>query len=154
MGLLTAGAPLDWATTKKHAAFVRREGVRQFIRQYHKLSKASGAALYWGDEIEYTLVHVDPKTKRVGLLLMSTELLPYLQWKENHLPSCVSFNFFIVFKYKMKGGVYLVIFSGLCAVVINHNLLMNYVSERCALAIGVVFSTESLYQLFKNDPFH
>ncbi len=89
MGLLTAGAPLNWSETKKHAAYVRREGVRQFIRQYHKLSKSTGAALYWGDEIEYTLVHINPKTKEVGLLLMSAELLPYLQWEENRLPAYV-----------------------------------------------------------------
>uniref|UniRef100_A0A5K3FRA7 Glutamate--cysteine ligase n=1 Tax=Mesocestoides corti TaxID=53468 RepID=A0A5K3FRA7_MESCO len=87
MGLLTSGVPLSWADTKKYSTFVRRQGVRQFIRQYHKLSKATGAALYFGDEIEYTLIHVDPKTREARLLLIASELIPYLQWEENKLPT-------------------------------------------------------------------
>lgn len=86
MVLKTSGEPLSWVETKKHADYVRREGIRQFIRQYHKLSKASGAALYFGDEIEYTLIHVDPKTKAAKLLLIASELVPYMQWEENKLP--------------------------------------------------------------------
>ncbi|VDO04651.1 unnamed protein product [Rodentolepis nana] len=86
MVLMTSGEALSWKETKKHADTVRREGIRQFIRQYHKLAKASGAALYFGDEIEYTLIHVDPKTKNAKLLLIASELVPYMQWDENKLP--------------------------------------------------------------------
>nr|CDS33987.1 glutamate cysteine ligase catalytic subunit [Hymenolepis microstoma] len=86
MVLKTSGEALSWAETKKHADIVRREGIRQFIRQYHKLAKASGAALYFGDEIEYTLIRVDPKTKDAKLLLIASELVPYMQWDENKLP--------------------------------------------------------------------
>ncbi|VDM33799.1 unnamed protein product [Hydatigera taeniaeformis] len=86
MVLMTSGVPLSWSETKKYAPFVRREGIRQFIRQYHKLSKSTGAALYFGDEIEYTLVHIDPKTKAARVLLIASELIPYMQWEENKLP--------------------------------------------------------------------
>ncbi|VDN29955.1 unnamed protein product, partial [Dibothriocephalus latus] len=55
MGLLTVGVPLSWAETKKHADFVRREGAKQFVRLWRKHLNSTGAALYWGDEIEYTL---------------------------------------------------------------------------------------------------
>lgn len=87
MGLLTIGEPLSWEETKKHAQYVREQGVKQFIRQYHKFSKSTGAALFWGDEIEYTLMRIDPVTKEATLLLMAAELLPYLQWEETHAPS-------------------------------------------------------------------
>ncbi|BHF59990.1 hypothetical protein SprV_0100295100 [Sparganum proliferum] len=86
MGLLTAGAPLSWAETKSHADFVRREGVKQFVRLWRKHLNSTGAALFWGDEIEYTLVRIDPETKEASLLLMAAELLPYLQWEETHSP--------------------------------------------------------------------
>lgn len=87
MGLLTSGEPLSWTETKKYASLVRREGIRQFIRQYHRFSKSTGAALYFGDEIEYTLIHIDPVTKKVQLLLIAPELIPYMQWEENKFPS-------------------------------------------------------------------
>ncbi|KAL5112948.1 Glutamate--cysteine ligase catalytic subunit [Taenia crassiceps] len=86
MVLMTSGVPLSWSETKKYASVVRREGIRQFIRQYHKLSKSTGAALYFGDEIEYTLIHIDPKTKDARVLLIASELIPYMQWEENKLP--------------------------------------------------------------------
>lgn len=89
MVLKTFGEPLSWTETKKYADYVRREGIRQFIRQYHKLAKASGAALCFGDEIEYTLIHVDPETKDAKLLLIASELIPYMQWEEHKLPPYV-----------------------------------------------------------------
>ncbi|KAM3173028.1 hypothetical protein ACTXT7_013332 [Hymenolepis weldensis] len=85
MVLKTSGVPLSWTETKKYVDYVRREGIKQFIRQYHKLANASGAALCFGDEIEYTLIHVDPKTKDAKLLLIASELVPYMQWEEHKL---------------------------------------------------------------------
>ncbi|GAB1597714.1 glutamate--cysteine ligase catalytic subunit-like [Argonauta hians] len=82
MGLLSEGAPLSWEETKSYADHVRKHGVKQFINQYRKLKGRQKDVLYWGDEVEYTLIHFDHENEKVQLHLRSTELLEILQNKE------------------------------------------------------------------------
>lgn len=53
MGLLTEGVctPLSWKETKKHADFVKKQGIRQFINMYHRHKFRNNDSLKWGDEV-------------------------------------------------------------------------------------------------------
>ncbi|KAH8860246.1 Glutamate--cysteine ligase catalytic subunit [Schistosoma japonicum] len=84
MGLLTVGSPLNWPETKKNAAFIREQGIKEFLLLYHKLNSRLKHTLKWGDEIEYTLVHIDPLTGSAQLYLGATELLKSIKEKENN----------------------------------------------------------------------
>eukprot|EP00112_Aurelia_sp_Birch-Aquarium-sp1_P022008 Seg607.1 transcript_id=Seg607.1/GoldUCD/mRNA.D3Y31 product="hypothetical protein" protein_id=Seg607.1/GoldUCD/D3Y31 len=86
MGLLSLGTPLDWDETKKWAAHIKRNGILQFIHQYHKVKERTNDVLKWGDEIEYSLVYIDHENKSARLLLKAAELLDPLQVEENENP--------------------------------------------------------------------
>lgn len=51
MGLLIEGAPLSWEEAKKHADYIRKHGIQQFINLYHKLKERKNDELKWGDEV-------------------------------------------------------------------------------------------------------
>ena len=52
MGLLTEGDTLlSWADTKKHADFVRRIGVQQFIAAFKRGLGRKEDTFKWGDEV-------------------------------------------------------------------------------------------------------
>ncbi|CAH8608017.1 unnamed protein product [Dicrocoelium dendriticum] len=78
MGLLTFGTPLAWSETKKHAAYIQTEGIKQFIYLYETLNSTMKHTLKWGDEIEYTLLRLDPVSGKVHLFLGASELLKQL----------------------------------------------------------------------------
>ena len=73
MGLLSEGQPLSWEETNALADHVRKHGVQQFIHLNRKLENRKGDVLKWGDEVEYVLVKMDPKTKSAKLLLKADE---------------------------------------------------------------------------------
>lgn len=81
MGLLSQGSPLSWEETKKHADYVRRHGIRQFLNIYHRVKERQRDVLKWGDEVEYMLVAFDHENKKVRLVLKGEELLEILQDK-------------------------------------------------------------------------
>lgn len=82
MGLLTVGTLLNWQETKKDADLVREKGIKQFINLYNGLKDKKGDCLKWGDEVEFTMVKFDHKTKKCYLLLKAHELLPVLNGPE------------------------------------------------------------------------
>lgn len=51
MGLLTEGSPLTWEETEKYADHVRKHGIIQFIKLYHRLKDRQNDCLKWGDEV-------------------------------------------------------------------------------------------------------
>ena len=59
MGLLAMGSPLSWDETKKHADYVRKHGIIQFLHIYHRLKNRQNDILKWGDEVSLcaTVVH-------------------------------------------------------------------------------------------------
>uniref|UniRef100_A0A095C585 Glutamate--cysteine ligase n=1 Tax=Schistosoma haematobium TaxID=6185 RepID=A0A095C585_SCHHA len=85
MGLLTVGSPLDWPETKKVALFIREQGIKQFLSLYHKLNSRMKHTLKWGDEIEYTLVRIDPSTHAAQLYLGASELLKLINEKKSDI---------------------------------------------------------------------
>lgn len=85
MGLLTVGSPLNWPETKKVALFIREQGIKQFLSLYHKLNSRMKHTLKWGDEIEYTLVRIDPSTHAAQLYLGASELLKLINEKKSDI---------------------------------------------------------------------
>lgn len=83
MGLLSDGVPLTWPETKKLADHVRIHGAKQFVNLYNRLKDRHGDVLRWGDEVEYMIVKMDPKTKTARVSLRAKELLQELQKDEN-----------------------------------------------------------------------
>ncbi|KAF5402329.1 Glutamate--cysteine ligase catalytic subunit [Paragonimus heterotremus] len=78
MGLLTSGTALTWSETKKHARYIQTEGIKQFVYLHRTLNSRMKHTLKWGDEIEYTLVRLNPVTRDVQLFLGASELLQKL----------------------------------------------------------------------------
>ncbi|CAL1548977.1 unnamed protein product, partial [Lymnaea stagnalis] len=78
MGLLTQGTPLSWEDTKKWADHVRKHGIKQFLAQYKKLMSRKKDVLYWGDEIEYTLIKFDHTNRKVYVALKAQDILTRL----------------------------------------------------------------------------
>ncbi|GFR19188.1 glutamate--cysteine ligase catalytic subunit [Trichonephila clavata] len=82
MGLLSEGSPLSWEETKKYADHVRRHGIVQFIKLYHRLKDRQNDCLKWGDEIEYMIIKLDHANQTARVCLKAEKLLPVLQEKE------------------------------------------------------------------------
>nr|AFP33287.1 gamma-glutamylcysteine synthetase [Dugesia japonica] len=75
MGLLTVGTPLSWEETKNSRKYIKENGIIQFINHYKKVKDRNNDQLFWGDEIEYTLVEFDHKQEKVYVLLKASEVL-------------------------------------------------------------------------------
>ena len=82
MGLLSVGTRLTWPQTKEQSELIRQKGIKQFINLYNKLRDRNSDCLKWGDEVEFTLVKFDHKSKKCQLLLKANELLPTLNGPE------------------------------------------------------------------------
>ncbi|GFS80159.1 glutamate--cysteine ligase catalytic subunit [Nephila pilipes] len=89
MGLLTEGSPLSWEETKKYADHVRRHGIVQFIKLYHRLKDRQNDCLKWGDEVEYMVIKFDHSNQTAKVCLKAEKLLSILQEKEKENPGDV-----------------------------------------------------------------
>mmetsp|Transcript_7946 Transcript_7946/g.12744 ORF Transcript_7946/g.12744 Transcript_7946/m.12744 type:complete len:782 (-) Transcript_7946:725-3070(-) len=78
MGLLTLGTPLAWEDSLKHLEHVKRHGVAQFIATYERIKDRHNDVLLWGEEVEYTLINLDPDRKVARLSLRAPEILAKL----------------------------------------------------------------------------
>ena len=91
-GLLKVGVPKKWEDSKRNLGYIRNAGVRQFISTYNRVKDLRGDELLWGDEIEYGVFHIDPKTKKVRLSLRGKEVSqPIIQWMGVSVVSFVRF---------------------------------------------------------------
>lgn len=87
MGLLTFdGENLPFSEIKKHADYIKRHGIIQFINTYNRVKNRTYDTLKWGDEVEYQMVSMDHAKKSVKLLLKASDILPILQEEENQNP--------------------------------------------------------------------
>ncbi|KAK4526899.1 hypothetical protein GAYE_SCF29G4817 [Galdieria yellowstonensis] len=84
MGLLSTGHPLTWKESKPYIRQVKRKGIQQFIHLYHATRNRKDDCLRWGDEVEYTVLHVDKAKHKITLSLRAPEILAELQ-KQEHL---------------------------------------------------------------------
>ena len=70
MGLLTAGKPLSWEDSLKFVDYIKDHGIEQFINIYNQYKNNTNDPPFWGDEIEYILVHLpenNPNTVQLSL---------------------------------------------------------------------------------------
>ena len=74
MGLLSQGKPLTWAEIEEYIAHVKEHGVTQFINLYNKIKVRQNDNLFWGDEIECTVVRFDHENKTVANIKTSSIL--------------------------------------------------------------------------------
>ncbi|GJQ14556.1 hypothetical protein GpartN1_g6347.t1 [Galdieria partita] len=84
MGLLSTGHPLSWKASQPYIREVKRKGIRQFIHVYRATRNREDDCLRWGDEVEYTVLHVDKSRHKISLSLRAPEILEELQ-KQEHL---------------------------------------------------------------------
>jgi len=82
MGLLSLGTPLPWSEAFKHADHVRKHGIIQFLNTWKKEKTHRRTNLLWGDEIEYTVVHMNKENHKARLSLHAAEVLHQLQEDE------------------------------------------------------------------------
>ncbi|XP_023932288.1 glutamate--cysteine ligase catalytic subunit-like [Lingula anatina] len=87
MGLLSEGTPLSWEETKAKADHVREHGITQFINLWKRHKDVKKDCLLWGDEVEYTLVHLDHENEKSSLLLKGDKVLHVLQQQERENPA-------------------------------------------------------------------
>lgn len=75
MGLLSLGTPLDWHQSKKYNDHVRNNGIEQLINIFRQHSQRDHDHFYWGDEVEYMLVDIDPEHKTARLAIDKDSVL-------------------------------------------------------------------------------
>lgn len=82
MGLLATGTPLSWPDVKKSASHVRDWGIQQLLANFNRAKGKEHDALLWGDEIEYLVVCLDDKNRKVRLSLRQADILRALAENE------------------------------------------------------------------------
>lgn len=82
MGLLKVGTPLKWGDSLEHCRYVREHGIHQFVATYRRLQHLENDRLFYGDEIEYSLLKVDEANKTVKLSLRGPEAMESLRKSE------------------------------------------------------------------------
>ncbi|CAM9306203.1 unnamed protein product [Chrysoparadoxa australica] len=81
-GLLKVGTPLPWNQALPYLSYVREHGVLQFLFTYQEVKHIKNNELLWGDEVEYSLIKVDHKQKKVSLALRAPDLQAKLKKRE------------------------------------------------------------------------
>ena len=70
MGLLSQlGETLSYEDSKKLFQEIKQKGLIQFLKLYHKfhLKKLANPPVLWGDEIEFHIINLNPKTKEAKI---------------------------------------------------------------------------------------
>lgn len=78
MGVLTDGTPLSWEEITSVCEVFRSYALSQLVCIYQKFKDRQGDPFFWGDELEFSLIHFDRTNRRVQLLLKAHDLLPRL----------------------------------------------------------------------------
>lgn len=75
MGLLSLGTPLDWEISRKHNEHIRANGIVQLQNIFRQHKSRQNDHFYWGDEVEYMLVHIDEEERRARLAIDKDHIL-------------------------------------------------------------------------------
>ena len=67
--LIDTSSTLPFSEVQQLSAFIKENGILQFLHLYKKFHNISQSKIFWGDEIEMHLVHIDPTTNHVKLQL-------------------------------------------------------------------------------------
>lgn len=78
MGLLALGTPLEFLESRNQNENVRKNGIEQLLYIFQAASKRDNDPLYWGDEVEYTMVDFDDKRHNAMLDVTHDEVLTVL----------------------------------------------------------------------------
>eukprot|EP01094_Clydonella_sp_ATCC50884_P029923 TRINITY_DN9560_c0_g1_i2.p1 TRINITY_DN9560_c0_g1~~TRINITY_DN9560_c0_g1_i2.p1 ORF type:complete len:541 (+),score=143.04 TRINITY_DN9560_c0_g1_i2:242-1864(+) len=79
MGFLADGEAMKWAEASKHADYIRKHGIKQFLHLYRRLKSRCNDTFLWGDEVEYIVCKKDEDKKQVRLKLNAHEMLGELE---------------------------------------------------------------------------
>jgi len=82
MGLLKVGTPLHWDDMLEHCNYIRHHGVLQFLATYRRMQHLENDPFFYGDELEYSLLKLDSKNKKVRLSLRGSEVMEKLRKQE------------------------------------------------------------------------
>lgn len=83
MGLLKAGKPLTWEESVKHSEYIRKHGVAQFLTTYRRAQGIKEDPLYFGDEVEHALLHLDPLRREARISLRGIAVMEALRASES-----------------------------------------------------------------------
>lgn len=67
MGFLEVGAPLTWAENELLREQIKRDGLTQLLHIYNINRAREDTDLKWGDEVEFTLVHLDHESRKASI---------------------------------------------------------------------------------------
>ncbi|KAJ5794355.1 Glutamate-cysteine ligase catalytic subunit [Penicillium paradoxum] len=81
MGLPVQGPSIGWPETEQAAPNVRRWATEQLLHLWRKQRYRSDNVASWGDEIEYSLIDLNPNAERATLLLDQERVIR--QWQES-----------------------------------------------------------------------
>jgi glutamate--cysteine ligase catalytic subunit len=82
MGFISDGTTLTWQEAQQHIEYVKKHGILQFLNIYRRTKNRANDRLFWGDEIEYIIAHVDHEKKVVQVDLRAHDVLEDLMTEE------------------------------------------------------------------------
>eukprot|EP01127_Copromyxa_protea_P000678 TRINITY_DN10581_c0_g1_i1.p1 TRINITY_DN10581_c0_g1~~TRINITY_DN10581_c0_g1_i1.p1 ORF type:complete len:614 (-),score=139.19 TRINITY_DN10581_c0_g1_i1:23-1864(-) len=86
MGFLGEGNTLTWEEVEKIVPYIKEHGVLQFIEIWKKMQEDPTRPHLWGDEVEFTVVHLNHEEKTVHLNLKTVEILHQLEKEAAETP--------------------------------------------------------------------
>jgi len=88
MGFLTTGSTFTWEeAVDSPVEYVRKHGILQFLAIYEKNAGRTNDLFLFGDEIEYTVLHVDDTNNQTRLALRGHEIIDQLTVMEQQKPA-------------------------------------------------------------------
>eukprot|EP01102_Stenamoeba_stenopodia_P011556 TRINITY_DN3564_c0_g1_i1.p1 TRINITY_DN3564_c0_g1~~TRINITY_DN3564_c0_g1_i1.p1 ORF type:complete len:620 (+),score=148.40 TRINITY_DN3564_c0_g1_i1:197-2056(+) len=78
MGFLGEGNTLVWEEAAKHADYIRKHGIIQFLNVWNQTKDRQESSFTWGDEVEYYMLKIDDEKKKVQVSLRGSEVLAEL----------------------------------------------------------------------------
>ncbi len=86
MGFLAdCGQTLDFFESQPLIKYIKKHGIIQFLLLYKKFKDSCQSQVFWGDEIEFHLLNIDPKTKSAKLQINTDYLFNTLKSDEFNL---------------------------------------------------------------------
>ncbi|ANZ74573.1 BA75_01356T0 [Komagataella pastoris] len=67
MGLLSLGTPYSWFESRSYCDHVKKNALEQLYHCFEAAKNRSDDKYFWGDEVEYMVVHMDAKARKAQL---------------------------------------------------------------------------------------
>lgn len=86
MGYLETGAPpLPWSECKRLSAYIKAHGITQFLNLWTRNKDHRNHILYWGEEMEYHMVYLDPEARKPKIYVESNDVIRDMRTAEEVL---------------------------------------------------------------------